>query len=74
MRGVDRIGTDRGCGRCGEQIELVVETPGVDSTTSSLRRLLDTGIDEQVIVIAQCGCPKPRFVGLRGEKVPEDKI
>jgi len=71
---MDGIGTDRGCPRCGEQIRLVIATPGPDSTTDPLLRLLNIGLNDQAILLASCNCPTPRFVGLEGTPVPESKL
>jgi len=49
---MDGIGTDRGCPRCGEQIRLVIATPGPDSTTDPLLRLLNIGLNDQAILLA----------------------
>jgi hypothetical protein len=67
----DEIEIGRVCSLCGDQISLVVETPGVTSTTSSLRRLLDLGADERAVIIARCGCDRPRSVAVRGGLIRE---
>lgn len=67
----EEIEIGRVCTLCGQQISLVVETPGVTSTTSSLRRLLDLDVDDRAIIVARCGCDRHRSVAVRGGLVRE---
>lgn len=61
------IGTDRGCGRCGEQI--ILETRSDNHYTSSLTELLELNPGEQLALVATCGCDRPRAVGLSGQQI-----
>ena len=55
----------RACGRCGEQVILSVETE-YSEYTDDLTGLFEVSSGEGVIVEAECGCPSPRQVELKG--------
>lgn len=59
----------RSCGLCGEQVVLSVKTEYSDYT-DDLAGLLQASLGEEIIVEAECGCPSPRRVGLKGASLP----
>jgi hypothetical protein len=53
------------CGLCGEQIVLSVETEG-GTYSHDLAALLQASRDDTLVIEAECGCPTPRQVALKG--------
>lgn len=65
------VALGRACGLCGEQVTLAVETDG-GTYTDDLTALLETKIDDTVVVKAHCGCSRPRTVALKGTTFPTE--
>jgi hypothetical protein len=66
---MDALGTDRACGRCGEQIKITISTPTPATIDDTLEALLAISATERCVLAANCGCDRPRLVGLHGAPV-----
>jgi len=65
----EAIPLGRACRRCGEQVVLTVETErGV--YTDDLEALLQTSPGHRALLRAECDCPTPRTVTLKGTTLP----